>query len=655
MADVAAPAEHHRGSWASPMEFIMSCLNYAIGLGNVWRFPYLVYRNGGGAFLGPYIIMLSLIGLPIFFLELAIGQYAGLGPIEAFQRISPFFHGLGYCTLVVITLITVYYQVIVAWAMIYIFNSFSYELGWGSCKHDFNSERCFSESANAECMLKYNGTDPRQMWTYYNRTCVLIEDVCRGYGAGLHALNGTYCGTVGGNATVEEPLKTVLKRVLASEEYYNDYVLGRQGATWENWGDFHWVLCLYLFLSWIVLYACLARGVQSSGKAAYFTTIFPIVLLTILLCRGATLDGAWEGVSYYITPRWEILRDANVWGDAASQVFYSFGIGCGSLITLSSYSKFSNNCHTDALIVSVTNLGTAVFAGFAVFTVMGFLAHQQGVSVTEVVDSGPGLAFIVYPEAILRMPAPQVWAVLFFFMLFILGLGSQFAGVQAITTAMIDKWPSLRKRQWLVTLGACMGCFIMEIPMCYSGGVYMFTLLDWNTASWAILLIGFAEIIVVSWVYGCDRFLDNLAEMSIRFYGPIRSYWRFVWVFASPVISLAVFIFVMSQYVPAAYGSYKFPFWADVIGWLISVSTLLPFPIFAVYRIIYGKEVGKDLYRASPMWCPREDGTKVVDEERSSSDFREPGVKLDCLNGNGHIISHFVYDNVAFARDNVRT
>lgn len=651
MTEATAPVEHHRGSWASPVEFIMSCLNYAIGLGNVWRFPYLVYRNGGGAFLGPYIIMLFLIGLPIFFLELAIGQYAGLGPIEAFQRISPFFHGLGYCTLVVITLITVYYQVIVAWALFYIFNSFSYELGWGSCKHDFNSPRCYSNSANDECVAMSNGTDLGSLMTYYNRTCVKLSDVCGS--RGMVAVNATHCG----NGTVQESLKTILKRVLASEEFYNDYVLGRNKATWEDWGEFHWTLCLFLLISWIVLYACLARGVQSSGKAAYFTTIFPIVLLTVLLCRGASLDGAWEGVSYYITPRWETLLDANVWGDAASQVFYSFGIGCGSLITLSSYSKFSNNCHTDALIVSVANLGTAVFAGFAVFTVMGFLANQQGVAVTEVVDSGPGLAFIVYPEAILRMPAPQVWAVLFFFMLFILGLGSQFAGVQAITTALIDKWPQLRKKQWLVTMLSCLGCFILEIPMCYSGGVYMFTLLDWNTASWAILLIGFAEIIVVSWVYGCERFLENLSEMGIRFYRPIRAYWRFVWVFASPIISLAVFVFVMSQYVPAAYGTYKFPAWADVIGWLISISTLLPFPIFAVYRIIYGKEVGKDLYRASPMWCPREDGTKVVDEERSSSDFREGvgAVKLDCLNGNGHIISHFVYDNVAFARDSVRT
>lgn len=74
--------------------------------------------------------------------------------------------------------------------------------------------------------------------------------------------------------------------------------------------------------------------------------VYTVMMRQLSSPAGATLEGAWEGVSYYITPRWEMLLDANVWGDAASQVYYSFGIGCGSLITLSSYSKFSNNCHT---------------------------------------------------------------------------------------------------------------------------------------------------------------------------------------------------------------------------------------------------------------------------------------------------------------------
>lgn len=73
------------------------------------------------------------------------------------------------------------------------------------------------------------------------------------------------------------------------------------------------------------------------------------------------------------------------------------------------------------MIVSLTNSFTAIFAGFAVFSVLGFMAQNLDVDVADVVQSGPGLAFIAYPEAVLMMPLPHVWAVLFFFMMFILG------------------------------------------------------------------------------------------------------------------------------------------------------------------------------------------------------------------------------------------
>lgn len=106
----------------------------------------------------------------------------------------------------------------------------------------------------------------------------------------------------------------------------------------------------------------------------------------------------------------------------------------------------------DALMVSATNVFTAIFAGFAVFSVMGFMAHNLNVPVGEVVQSGPGLAFIAYPEAVLLMPMPRLWAILFFFMMFILGMGSQFGGIEAICTAVIDQWPHLRGHHWKVKL-----------------------------------------------------------------------------------------------------------------------------------------------------------------------------------------------------------
>lgn len=92
------------------------------------------------------------------------------------------------------------------------------------------------------------------------------------------------------------------------------------------------------------------------------------------------------------------------------------------------------------------------------------------------------------------MPLPQLWAILFFVMMFILGMGSQFGGIEAMCLAIIEKWPHLSNHHWRVTAGVCIGCFLAGIPMICNGGIYLFTLLDWHTASWAILLLGIAEV-----------------------------------------------------------------------------------------------------------------------------------------------------------------
>jgi solute carrier family 6 amino acid transporter-like protein 5/7/9/14 len=96
-----------------------------------------------------------------------------------------------------------------------------------------------------------------------------------------------------------------------------------------------------LALSWIIAYFCLIRGIQTAGKVVYFVTVFPYIILTAILIRVLTLDGAREGIEFYITPNWENLLSIGVWGDAASQIFYSFGLACGSLVTFASYNKVS--------------------------------------------------------------------------------------------------------------------------------------------------------------------------------------------------------------------------------------------------------------------------------------------------------------------------
>lgn len=383
---------------------------------------------------------------------------------------------------------------------------------------------CYSVLEDTKCIANDANS------TFYNGACTSVEKLCKD--SNYDFVNRTFCSD--NNKLIH--ISEITNRTLATHEYFNKYVLGvTDDITWENYGGIRWELVGCLLLAWIICYLCVVRGVKSSGKAVYFTALFPYVVLTALVIQGATLEGAIDGIKLYITPQWDRLLDAEVWGNAASQTFYSFGIACGSLITLSSYSDFSNNCLKDALIVSAANAFTSVYAGFAIFSMLGFLANQMNVPVENVATDGPGLAFVAYPEAILLLPVAPLWAFIFFFMLFILGLGSQFAGVEAISTTILDKWPHLRQHHWKVTLGICLCCFILALPMCFDGGVFLFTLMEWNTASWAILLIGLAEVVIASWAYGCNKFIDHMVQMKMNISKIERGYWWACWVVITPL------------------------------------------------------------------------------------------------------------------------
>lgn len=110
--------------------------------------------------------------------------------------------------------------------------------------------------------------------------------------------------------------------------------------------------------------------------------------------------------------------------DAATQVFFSLGPGFGVLLAFASYNEFHNNVYRDAFLTSAVNSATSFLSGFVVFSVLGYMAHKSKQEIKDVAADGPGLVFIVYPEAIATMPGAPFWAVMFFLMLLTLGLDS---------------------------------------------------------------------------------------------------------------------------------------------------------------------------------------------------------------------------------------
>jgi len=382
--------------------------------------------------------------------------------------------------------------------------------------------------------------------------------------------------------------------VSPSEDYFKRTVLGlEEDTTWENMGGLKWELVVCLAAAWFIVCMCLIKGVQSSGKVVYFTALFPYLVLVILLIRGATLEGAYDGIVFYVVPEKDKLAnlmDIKVWNAAATQIFYSLGPSFGGLITLASYNKFSNNCHRDAMIIAFANCSTSIFAGFVIFSIIGFMANQAGLPVGEVIKGGPGLAFIAYPDAVAQMPVPQLWSFLFFFMLITLGLDSQFTMTETLTTAVMDQYPNLRAHKGKVVIGASILGFILGLSMCTKGGVFMFELINWYSASWGLIICAIIELLLVSWAYGFKRFLSNIEEMGIWIPAPMKFYWIGTWAIITPLILVIVLLMTFIKFSPAfgpAYSQdkYYFPDWVQALGFMMAFVPVVAIIVGALYKV----------------------------------------------------------------------
>ncbi|XP_048253320.1 sodium-dependent dopamine transporter-like [Haliotis rufescens] len=152
--------------WSNKFQGILALLGFSVGLGNLWRFPYLCQRNGGGAFLIPYVISTAVVAVPLFILEVALGQFSAQGPIKVWA-ICPLMKGVGFCILFVTCIVVPYYSMVFAWALYYLYSSFSTVLPWTTCDNSWNTLQCTNVGA-------------KTTYTDTNNTEYTSEDIRRG-------------------------------------------------------------------------------------------------------------------------------------------------------------------------------------------------------------------------------------------------------------------------------------------------------------------------------------------------------------------------------------------------------------------------------------------------------------------------------------------
>ncbi|XP_019112069.2 sodium- and chloride-dependent neutral and basic amino acid transporter B(0+) [Larimichthys crocea] len=540
-----------RRNWTNKTEQMLSMIGYAVGLGNIWRFPYIAYRNGGGAFLIPYFLMLPLCGIPLFFLESAFGQFCSQGPANVWRAV-PLLQGVGLSMVVLSFLMGIYYNVIVAYSLYYMFASFQSPLPWSSC-FSWADSKCSSMPivyCNVSGVVVAN-------WTQENTTCPSSNMI---------------------TVQVQSP----------SEQYWDHVALQRSSGLDET-GPIVWHLALCLLMGTILVAAVLIRGIKSSGKVVYFTATFPYVVTLILLIRGVTLEGARDGLEFFIGSQSNLkkLTEGQVWKDAASQTFFSLGIAFGGVMTQASYANFHNNIVLDSFVVSTVNHVTSVFAGLAIFSVLGHMAHIYGKPVGAVVKEGFGLAFIAYPEALAKLPISSLWSFLFFLMLFLVGLDSQFTNLEVFVTCLCDALPEVSElKRAFLTIMSGFAVFLLGLPCVTKAGVYWVTLIDQFASSWVPLFLAAIEIIGICYIYGGNRIIKDIEMMIGKKSFWFWLWWRACWFFISPCIIVIILVWSLITFVPPTYGAVQYPTWGLASAWCMIASILIWIPAVAVYKLI---------------------------------------------------------------------
>jgi len=470
-------------NWQSRFAFLMAAIGSAVGLGNIWRFPYVAYKNGGGAFLIPYFVALFTVGIPLLIAEFAVGSIFRKSAPSSLKMISKKAEWVGWWGVFCAFFISIYYSTIMAWCLCYLFHSFS--LIWQPDAANF----------------------------FYNKF-----------------LGVTSSPSVLGGINIQ-------------------------------------IVFALLFI-WVSIYLILYKGVKSIGKVVAITVPLPTILLLILALRGLTLPAATTGLEFYLSPDFSKLASPSVWLAAYAQIFFSLSLAQGIMIVYASFLKKGSDISNNAFITALADGGTAFLAGFAVFSVLGYLAYQTGVPMEEIARGGIGLAFITYPTAIAKMPfAASFFGIIFFTALLTFGIDSAFSMVESITNAFKDKFAISREK---ATFVVCMIGFLIALILATGGGIFWIDIMDHFISNFALVFIGLLECLIFGYILGGEKLRKYVNEVSeIK----IGKWFSIMLKLFAPLVLISIALATMAELISKGYGGY--PAWTLVVGMFIVIFAII--------------------------------------------------------------------------------
>jgi len=529
-------SDEHEGAsrqrWMSNATFVLAAIGSAIGLGNFWRFPYLCYKWGGGLFFVPYLGSLFLLGIPMMILEFGLGQLFQRGDIGVFRNIHPRLAGVGAASVLSAYCITLYYNVIIAWALVYLACSFVYPLPWSLSYTDYGKN-----GNKSMVRVRPEPGCPNMAITeeYFYR------DI-------LHVYNDD-----------------------AECSVFDTKTVMAQGSTAQ------WQVMIASCIVWFCVFWCVFKGVKSSSYVVWITVPMPTIFIFIMVLNGLTLPNADQGIRMYLKGEqmkitfdaqgnynntytdaigrtnpgtisypdpWDKLSNPEMWSDACGQIFFSIGVCMGIMTSYSSYNPVSQPIISNALRVSIGNCCFSFFCGFAVFSTVGYLNGLGSVVASKV--SSSGLAFVAFPTSIDTLPMPNFWIFILALTLYTLGLDSAFSMVEAAATVITDTPTGAKIPRKLIALVLCSAGAVFSFLFCFNWGTTYFDVVDHYLGVYLLLLLGVFQSFGATWVFDFGRASEAhnkvcVLSLGIAFWGSLIPL-AFISVFAFPKYGLYAMI-----------------------------------------------------------------------------------------------------------------
>ncbi|WP_046175989.1 sodium-dependent transporter [Domibacillus indicus] len=438
--------------WSSKLGFILSSAGAAIGLGAIWKFPYVTGQSGGGAFLLLFILFTLLIGLPMLISEFIIGRGSGREAVSAYKKLAPdsFWTVTGKIGVAGCFLLLSFYSVVGGWVLIYTVRSL-----YGGIIGNGDSGALFGAVTT---------------------------------NAGL---------TIGGHA-------------------------------------------IFMLMNIIVIAAGIQNGIERASK--YMMPIL-FIFFIVLVIRSLTLEGAMEGVSFFLQPDFsKITGEAVLY--ALGHSFFSLAVGFSCMVTYSSYLGKDVSIPASAGWVSVMNIFVSLLAGLAIFPAV----FAFGLEPAE----GPGLLFVVLPAVFAQMPFGELFLFMFLLLFLFATLTSSFSLLEIITSAFTKGKEASRKKTALIS-GIVV--FLAGIPAALSFSILadisyfdrsIFDLTDYLVSNILLPLGCLLIALFISW--RMDRSLvKEQFELNAHSLSPIYSLWVSLMRWVVPLTIAVVFVYTMLQ------------------------------------------------------------------------------------------------------------